>query len=147
MEHANQTKPPLVKPHWLFWLVSIITLLWNLAGSANYIMQTSATNVAKMPDTYQALINTRPAWATAAFAITVFAAVIGSIMLLLKRKNAIYLFLLSAIALVGVLMQTVMFTAENPGNDSILYGVGSSALIAGFLLWFTKYAENKNWIG
>lgn len=137
----------LTKPHWAFWIISIVALLWNIAGSANYIMQTNPENVANMPDTYQAFINARPAWATAAFAITVFAAVIGCIMLLLKRYSAMYLFIISAIALIFVLIHAIIFVSANSGYISIIIGVGSSVLVSIFLLWFTKYFKNKNWIG
>lgn len=141
------SKSNLVKPHWAFWISSIIALLWNGAGSANYIAQTSTTNVANMPEAYQVFINSRPAWATAAFAITVFAGTIGSILLLLKRYSAMYLFVLSAIALAIVLIHAAIFVSENSGYGSIILGVGSSILVAILLLWFTKFCKQKNWIG
>ena len=141
------TRDNLTKPHWLFWVVCIIALLWNVAGSANYLMQTNASNVANMPQTYQAFIETRPAWATAAFAITVFAAVIGSILLLLKRYSAMLLFVISTIALMFVSIHAAIFVNANPSYTSIILGVGTSVLVALFLLWFTKFSKNKNWIG
>lgn len=141
------TRENLTKPHWAFWVISIIALLWNVAGSANYIMQTNSANVANMPQSYQAFIEARPAWATAGFAITVFAAVIGCILLLLKRYSAMFLFIISTIALMAVSIHATLFISANPSYTSIILGVGSSVLVALFLLWFTKFSKSKNWIG
>lgn len=140
------TRENLTKPHWLFWIISIIALLWNVAGTANYLMQTNPENIANMPQTYQVFIEARPTWATAAFAITVFAAVIGCILLLLKRYAAMFMFIISTIALIIVSINATMFVSENPNTVSIIAGVGSSVLVAIFLLWFTKFCKTKNWI-
>lgn len=140
------TRENLTKPHWLFWIISIIALLWNVAGTANYLMQTNPENIANMPQTYQVFIEARPTWATAAFAITVFAAVIGCILLLLKRYAAMFMFIISTFALIIVSINATMFVSENPNTVSIIAGVGSSVLVAIFLLWFTKFCKTKNWI-
>lgn len=140
------TRENLTKPHWLFWIISIIALLWNIAGTANYLMQTNPENIANMPQTYQVFIEARPTWATAAFAITVFAAVIGCILLLLKRYAAMFMFIISTFALIIVSINATMFVSENPNTVSIIAGVGSSVLVAIFLLWFTKFCKTKNWI-
>lgn len=139
-------KSNLVKPHWSFWLISIIALLWNAAGSVNYIMQTNSANVANMPEAYQVFINTRPAWATAAFAITVFGGTIGCVLLLFKKYTALYLFVISTVAVAVMMIQVFIFTSANSGYASIIIGSSLSLIVALFLVWFTKYSKGKNWI-
>ena len=60
------------KAHWSFWLIGVLGLLWNVGGSANFLMQMNPEMVAEMPATHRAMIDSRPIWATAGFALTVF---------------------------------------------------------------------------
>ena len=83
------------KPTILFWVVAIVSLLWNLLGCWNYIIQQDPLVVANMSEVYQFIIENRPTWATAAFAVSVFGGAVGSILLLLRRKTATGLFTLS----------------------------------------------------
>src|SRR5690606_34946639 len=91
-----------VKPPTWFWVVSIIALLWNLMGVFNYLNQ-AFNQVAILESLDQAqreAFGNVPAWATAAFAIAVFSGTIGSIGLLLRKKWARPLFIVSLIAAV-----------------------------------------------
>ena len=63
--------------HWSFWLISIIALLWNVMGSINFFMQMNADIVAGLPETHRAIIEGRPLWATAGFALAVFGGALG----------------------------------------------------------------------
>ena len=84
------TKPPV----W-FWIVSIVALIWNGLGVMAYLARAYATDemIAALPPEQQAeFLAEHPAWYTAAFAIAVFAGVLGCLALLL-RKNGHILFL------------------------------------------------------
>jgi hypothetical protein len=50
-------------------------------------------------DAHKALLGTRPAWATAAYAIAVFGGVLGCVALLMRRRWALSLLLTSFVAL------------------------------------------------
>ena len=97
--------------HWSFWLIGAVTLIYNLAGCANFIMQMNAEAVAAMPDAIRALIEQRPMWATAAFAIAVFGASLGCIVLLLRRSIARRVFIVSFAAAVLTLVDTMLRSA------------------------------------
>ncbi len=80
----SSTKPPI----W-FWVISVIALLWNLMGVNAYLQQAYQTeSFQAMYDTPELLelVNSTPAWATAAFAIAVFAGALGCIVFTLKKK-------------------------------------------------------------
>ena len=84
-----------------FLIVGIIFLLWNLFGCIMYIFDkmTSDEKYAKLyGDAMAATREVYPAWATGAYAIAVWGGLIAAICLLLRKKIAMPLFILSLIA-------------------------------------------------
>ncbi len=128
------------KPHFTFWIASGLGLLWHLGGCLNYVTQTNPDTVAQMPELYQLIINTRPGWATAAFAIAVFGGAVGCILLLLRRRVAVSVLILSLVGTIGVVVDTVTRVSMAP---SLLL----SLLVAGALLWYATIAQRKDWLG
>ena len=128
------------KPHLSFWIVAIAGLIWNLMGSMNYIMQTNPETVAQMPNVYQMIINGRPSWATAGFAIAVFGGSVGCILLLLRKNVAVPVFMLSLAGIVLTVIHATMLVGIVP--SSVL-----SVLVGGALLWYATIARRKNWLG
>lgn len=128
------------KPHLSFWIVAIAGLIWNMMGSMNYIMQTNPETVAQMPDVYQMIINGRPSWATAGFAIEVFGGSVGCILLLLRKNVAVPVFMLSLAGIVLTVIHATMLVGMVP--SSVL-----SVLVGGALLWYATIARRKNWLG
>ena len=92
------------KPHWTHWVISGLLLMWNALGSVNFAFQFDATYVASLPEDYQAIIATRPAWATAAFGLAVFGGALGAILLMVRARLAAPVLALSAI---GAFLATV----------------------------------------
>lgn len=135
----------LTKPHWSFWVIAVLALVWNLMGCANYFMQMGQEYVASLPESYQTIVVDRPAWATGAFAITVFAAVIGCILLLLRKSYALYALALSLIATVGVLIHTII-GVWGTDSASVLVSTSLSFVVALVLVWYADLATKKNWI-
>ena len=106
----------------------------------NYIMQANPETVATMPDVYQTIINGRPAWATAAFAIGVFGGAVGCILLLLRRSVAVQVLVLSLLGVILTVIQATMLVGFTPSS-------ALSVLVAGALLWYATIARRKNWLG
>lgn len=130
----------MTKPHFTFWIAAALGLVWYGMGCLNYIVQTNPASVAQMPESYQLIINARPAWATAGFAVGVFGGAVGCILLLLRRKVAVAVFVLS---LMGTLL-TGVFTTMLVGP---LPPVLLSGLIAAALLWYATIARRSGWLG
>ena len=126
--------------------LSIIAIIWNLMGVAAYLMQAFMTDEAinLLPETERALYTNIPAWYTAAFAIAVFAGFFGSIFLLLKKKLATSLLMLS---LIGIFVQ--MYYNFFRSKSMEIYGLGSTVmpvlviLIAIFLVWYARNLQTK----
>ena len=105
-------------PKW-YLPVAILALLWNLLGCAAYLGDVMLTpdDIAKMSPDQQALYAARPAWAVAATAIAVWGGAAGCLGLVLRRRWALPLLLLS---LAGVIVQ-----------DAALFVLSSAAAQAG----------------
>lgn len=96
-------------PKW-FLPVAVAALLWNLLGCAAIAMDLmlTASDVLKMPAEQQAMYAARPGWAVAGSILGVLAGAIGSLGLVLRRRGASMLLLVS---LAGVLIQDAGFIA------------------------------------
>ncbi len=137
------------RPMW-FWVVSVLGLLWNLVGLSMFYMQMTLTAdaVAALPPEQQQIHAAMPAIAYAFFGIAVVAGVLGSLGLLLKRRWAVPLLLLS---LLGVVAQMATAYATTP--VWALTGAGGAVfplvlVVACLLLWlFARKAAARGWIG
>ena len=128
------------KPTVIFWIISIVALLWNIMGVIAYLSQAYITDEALtlLPEAEQAWYNNVPAWVTAAFAIAVFAGTLGSIALLLCKKWAVTLFVMS---LIGVVVQSIYsFFIQNYVEITGIKAVMPTVviLIALFLVWYSN---------
>jgi hypothetical protein len=133
----------VVSVHWSFWVIGAVGLIFNLVGCMNYISQMNAESVASMPEVYRAIVESRPAWGTAAFAIAVFGGSLGCLLLLLKKSVAIYVFVL---ALVAAVVAQVPFLGMAGFPIGAWIGWLSQVVVIGFFIWYSKQAETKGWI-
>ena len=129
--------------HWSFWIIGAIALIWNVAGSINYVAQMNADTVAAMPESYRAVIESRPAWATGAFAIAVFGGALGCLLLLLRKSAAYYVFIASLLGVIVTIVQALGVVGIDLGT---LMPQLMSLLVAAFLVWYSKRAESRGWI-
>ncbi|WP_299109490.1 hypothetical protein [uncultured Tenacibaculum sp.] len=137
------------KPTTLFWVIGIFALIWNAMGVMAYIGQAYMTDemLAALPEAERALYENVPAWVTAAFAIAVFGGALGCILLLLRKKTAKLLFLISLIAII-VQMTYNLFMSK----ASEVYGPGGMIMpimviiIGVFLLLYSKKSIEKGWL-
>ncbi len=122
-------------------LISLLAIIWNLLGVGAYLMHAYMTDeaIALLPENEQALYVDIPAWYTAAFATAVFAGAIGSVLLLLKKKLASPILILS---LLGIFVQ--MYYNFFISKSMEVYGPGSMVmpifviLVGVFLVWYAK---------
>lgn len=134
--------------HWSFWVIGGAALIWNVLGSVNYIMQTNPDLVAQFPETHQAIINGRPAWATSGFAIGVFGGALASLLLLLRRSAAGYLFIASLLGVIAATVHTVQVAASGVqfNNFEFVMMVPMPVVVAGLLVWYSRWAGQKGWL-
>ena len=87
---------------WHLWVVGVTALLWSSMGAFDYLM-TQTKNEAYMgnftPEQLEFFYGL-PSWVVAAWAIAVWGGVLGAVLLLLRRKLAVWIFLGSLIAMI-----------------------------------------------
>ncbi|KGI76875.1 hypothetical protein [Oleiagrimonas soli] len=134
-------------PKW-FVPVAVIALLWNLLGCAAYLMDVMLTSedVAKLGAAEQAMYAARPAWAVAATATAVWFGAIGCLGLVLRRRWAMPVLVLS---LLGVIVQDVAIFAMMRGVTipAAAYAMqGLVLLIAIALVWMARTGATRGWL-
>ncbi|MEQ8525524.1 hypothetical protein [Gracilimonas sp.] len=132
-----------------FWVIGWGALVWNLLGVMSYIMTVTMSPeiMAELPEAQQELMNNTPAWATGAFAFAVFGGAFGSLALLMKRKLALPLFIVSFVGIVVQLYHSLFMSNSievyGPGGVIMpimvfLFGIG--------LIWIARHSISKGWL-
>ncbi|MEO9572829.1 MAG: hypothetical protein ABJ263_07830 [Tateyamaria sp.] len=129
----------MAKPHFSFWIIAGLGLVWNLMGCLNFITQMNADAVAKMPELYQLIISSRPLWATLAFGLAVFGGAVGCILLLLRRDMARIALLVSLVAIVLTVVQTISAVGLAPSTILAL-------LVGAALFWYSSIVYRAGWL-
>ncbi len=136
-------KPPI----W-YWLVSLIALIWYGLGVFYYLSQAYNTPYYRSMYSPEQLVvvDKMPAWATAAFAVAVFAGLIGVIGLLLRKNWAKTLLLISVLGIVAQYIYNVFI-----GKMYELFSVTENVryfiipIIAYLLYYIATKIQRKPW--
>ena len=133
---------------WSFWAIGAVTLIWNVMGVINFLVQMNAHALASFPESHRAIIEGRPAWATGAFAIAVFGGALGCLLLLLRKSAAYYLFIASLLGVIVQVIHTLGIASSTIGFSpfEISMIILMPLVVAAFLIWYSKWAERKGWI-
>jgi hypothetical protein len=119
---------PGTRAPWHLWVVGIAALLWNAVGALDYVMtQTrNAQYMAGFTPEQLAFFYGIPAWTVAAWAIGVWGGVLGSLLLLLRKYLAEWVFLAS---LAGVVLTTFQNYVLSNGLE-VMGGPGAAVFTA-----------------
>lgn len=129
MNHSNEIKAPI----W-FWIVSLLALLWYLFGVFQFYTSVtmSATSLAPMVESgqmtqaYADFIVAMPIWVKALFGVATLGGTVASILLLMRKRSAKTLFIISLCG--AVLMYLLLYGFSGklsiiPSSDFIVAGV------------------------
>ena len=127
------------------WIVGIVALLWNLFGAFDYIM-TETQNEAYMsqytPEQLEYFYSF-PAWLVAFWAIAVWGAVLGSVLLLLRKKLAVMAFLVSFVCMVVTSVYNIFTGGRDVvGGAEIIFSV-VIFLVALALIFYARSMAKK----
>lgn len=132
-------------PAW-FWIASALALLFDATGCFMYLAQVGADRAA-LPLDQRAMWDATPAWMVAAYAVAVWVGLAGAALLLMRRRLAVPVLLVSLVAvavqfsglfLVPQLRQTVPDTAL-AGPIAVLVGCY-------LILQLARLAARRGWL-
>ncbi|MFT5078728.1 MAG: hypothetical protein ACI825_001058 [Planctomycetota bacterium] len=138
------------KPTKGFWIIAIIALLWNLMGTVQFLSSTVLKDLLyeTLNDTQIALFENLPSWYYIVFGIAVITGVLGSILLLMRKKLAVLLFTISLIA-VSIQMIYWMFATDVIdvyGTTDALTMPIIVIITALVLLMYSRSVARKGWL-
>ena len=131
-----------IKTPWHLWLVGVVAVLFNAIGVFDFVMSMTKGVAymagAGMTPEQIAHYQRMPAWMTLDWAVGVFGALAGSVLILLRRRLAWPVLAVSLAAFLISVAYTYLLT--DGGRIMGPQMAVMSAVIAGLLALFTAYA-------
>ena len=123
-----------------FWIVAILSLLWNAMGCADFTMTVTrnATYLAGFPPEMINWLDSAPSWTLIPWALGVWGALAGSLFLLLRSGWAVTAFAASLIGL--AVTQIWQFSSNMPDSMTSPGSVAFTVtiwVVALALLWYS----------
>ena len=129
-----------------FWFGAVGVLLFMLVGVAGYLA-TVMTPVDQMPADRQAVMAAMPAWQTPVYAIAVWSGLVGAVLLLMRRRLAVPVLLVSLVCAVGTFLP---FAVIPPVRELATEGDAIAAIIVIALcwtsFWFARHSQQRGWL-
>lgn len=128
------------------WVIGVVSLLWNTMGAFDFVM-TQTRNEAYMssftPEQLSFFYGF-PAWVVAAWAVGVWGGVLGSLMLLFRRRQAVWIFLASLAAIVVTTFQNlVLSNGMAVVGDAFSLGFTATIFVIALMLFLYARAMQK----
>ena len=139
-----------VKPPTWFWIVAALLALWGVMGVVGFHVDvaTSAADRAKLDPYDQQLYATRPPWLIACYAVAVWAGLIGSLLLLVRKRLALPLYVASLVAVL-VMFGWMFVMTDIIAHKGVLVATGFPILVALLCvleIWLARLAKKRGWI-
>lgn len=139
MSDAPSTKTP-----WHLWLIGILALLWNGFGAFDFTATCMRFEpyISQFPQPMMDYVYALPAWNWAGWAIGTWGGFIGSALLLLRNKFAVWAYALSLLGAVGSNALTLIDPppAEIGANAALTITI---IVIAALLLAYAFWLKRK----
>ncbi len=90
------------KSPWHLWVVGILSLLWNSVGGFSYTMtRLGMLKDLGMNEAEIAFFDSSPVWSNAFWALGVWGAIAGSVLILLRSRFAVHAIVVAIVGLIG----------------------------------------------
>lgn len=132
-----------------FWIVAVLGLLWNLYGVAMFWLNLTITPeaIAALPEAEREITRAMPRWIMLPFGVATLGGVAGMLAMLLRRRVAVPLLLVSLLALV---VQFVAVYLTTP----VWALTGASGAVLPLVLWvvalalwlYARRASARGWL-
>ena len=129
-----------------YMIAAIASVLFMLVGCIGYLIDvTSDPN--SLPLDQRALVMARPMWSVAAYAVAVWVGLIGAVLLLMRRKLAEPLLLVSLVAAVFTFLPyaVVPRVRDIVSTNEIAFALIILA-ITWTIFWFARHSRQRGWL-
>lgn len=143
----DSTQSTIKIPTW-FWIVSVLALLWNLAGLMAFFAQLATKPEDMSPDpAFQELLKELPTWYFVVFGVAVIFGTLGCVGLLMRAKWAFPVFIISLVGILGQQFHSYFMsnTLEVVGFAGTIFPT-IVLVIAIALILFAKSSIAKAWL-
>ena len=143
MEDERFAPQPLAK--W-YWVAASLAVLFMALGCWGYVMTVTA-DPATLPLDQRNLLEAQPTWMIAVYAIAVWVGLAGTVLLLLRRRLAEPLLLVSLIGAVGTFLPYAIVPAVRDlvtTNDIAVAVI--VVLITGTIYSFARHSRQRGWL-
>lgn len=146
MTDTNSTDVP-ARP-WHLWVVGIFATLWSAGGAMDYVMTQTRNDAYMSSFTPEQLefFYAIPGWAVASWAIAVWGGVLGGLLLLVRKRIAVIVFLISLIALVLTAIQNYALSngLEVMGEPFVLLFTAAIFAFSAFFYFYARAMDKRN---
>lgn len=134
------------RPGWLLTL-SIVLLLWGLIGGLACFMQVAMGSVPGAAPEDLSLIRAMPLWFNLVYCVATLAAILGAVALLLRSRQALPWFVVSAVAVVVqfgyVFLATDTLARKGAGAAGFPLFILIIALVE---IWLAIHGARRGWL-
>ena len=130
-----------------FKIAALASILFMLIGCAGYLASVFA-DPNSLPLDQRNLMAARPIWMVAAYAVAVWVGLAGSVLLLMRKKAAETLLLVSLVAAVLTFLPYAVVPAirDNITTNDIAVALVVLA-ITWTIFWFARHSRQRGWLG
>ncbi len=132
---------------WHLWVVGILGLLWNALGAFDYLM-TETRNAWYMgqfsPEQLDFFYGL-PAWAVAFWAVAVWGGLLGVVLLLMRKRLAVPVLLISFLSMVVTAIRNYVFASgmDVTGGAGLAFTVVIFVVALGLWLYGRRMARTR----
>lgn len=122
-----------------YWAIAVVGFLWNCIGVYFYMMAKldPQTTMAGMPPGMRDYVLNMPLWAHVGWSLGIWGSFVGSVLMLLRRRQAVAAFLVSLLGAIGSFTAQAQAGVLTPAEPIMIL-----AIIA-FLLLFCRRARDQ----
>lgn len=129
-----------------YWAGAFASLLFMLVAVGGYLLDVTG-DPSELPLDQRIVAEARPIWAMAAYAIAVWTGLAGTILLLLRRRLAQPLLLVSLMAAVITFVPYALVAGvrDNISTNDIAFAIAILA-ITWTIFWFARHSAQRGWL-
>ena len=129
-----------------FWIAAGLALLWELFGCYMYYAQMTVDRMS-LPIDQRAMWDATPPWIIAAHAVAVWVGLAGAVLLLMRRKLAEKLLLVSLIAVAVQFGGVLLVPAIREVTPSAAYNLPIAIFVVCYGIWMlSRLARKRGWL-